>query len=90
MADPPTKPRTWVRPSGTYMGDCPRCVDAGELTVSVVGRYGNTECPLCKGKGEVGLAALTTYILQHAKTDPPADPADLAESDPDADTKPER
>ena len=70
------------------MADCPRCVDAGELVVNMTGRYGSVTCKLCSGKGEVGLATCTAWVLQHGKTDPPPDPAGLAE--PDDDTNPER
>lgn len=87
MSDP-KPPRSWARPSGTVMSDCPRCVEAGELIVNVTGRYGSAACELCVGKGEIGLATAVAWILAHGKTDPPPDPAGLAE--PDEDTKPER
>lgn len=82
-----TEPKSHVRPSGTVMSDCPRCVEAGELVVSVVGRYGSPACEICEGKGETGLATAVAWILAHGKTDPAPD---TGRSEPDEDTKPER
>lgn len=85
MADHPKTPRSWSRPSGTVMADCPRCVEANELEIDP--RKGNPECKVCEGDGEVGLAHAVAWILAHGKTDPaPPDP----DTDPDAETKPER
>ena len=72
------------------MSDCPRCVEAGELIVTVAGRYGNASCKECQGKGEVGLSMAIAWILAHGKTDPPPSGEEHHPADEEEDTKPER
>jgi hypothetical protein len=71
------------------MSDCPRCVEAGKLVVTVAGRFGDAACDVCEGKGEVGLATAVAWILAYGKTDPPPD-ADHHPADEEEDTKPDR
>lgn len=90
MADPLTKRREWTRPSGTVMSDCPKCVEAGKLVVTPLGRFGDAACDVCEGKGEIGLATAVAWILAHGKTDPAPPGEEHHPADEEEDTKPER